>query len=96
MLRLSLVEIGSIVTSITALVGMIISFVKLYLDQRRTQKEVELTVKYLRELSKFVESNIRKQETQQQIEKEKLEWNKIRDVGKALWELVKYESEEDE
>ena len=92
-MSLSLVEIASIVTSITALVALIITFVKLCLDQRKTKREVDLTKQYLKTLSKLVESHIKRQESQQQIEKQRFEWNKIRDIGKALWEYVKYESE---
>jgi len=90
---LSWVEIGSIITSITALIGLIIAFVKLYLDQRKTRKEIELSKQYLQALSKLVESHIKSQESQQQIEKQKLEWKKMTDIGKTLWKLVTYESE---
>lgn len=92
---LSSVEVGSIVTSIAALVGSVATFVKLYLDQRKTKKEVELTVKYLRELSRFVESNIKAHESQQQIKREEFEWQKVKDIGKGLWEYFKYEMEEE-
>ena len=92
---MSSVEIGSIATSIAALISSIAAFVKLYLDQRKTKKEVELTVKYLRELSKFVESNIKARESQQQIKREEFEWQKVKDIGKGLFELLKYEMEEE-
>lgn len=92
-MSLSLAEIGSIVTSTAAIIGLIIAFVKLYLDQRKTRKEVELSKQYLKALSKLVESHIRSQESQQQIQKRKFEWDQIKDIGKALWEYIKYESE---
>lgn len=79
------------VTSIATLIGVIIAFTKLYLDQQKSKKDIELSKQYLKSLSKLVESHIRSQETQQQIERENLNWQKLKDIGKALWELAKSE-----
>lgn len=92
-MSLSSMEIGSIITSIVTFVGVIIAFAKLYLDQRKARKEIELSKQYLKSLSHLVESHIRSQESQQQIEREKLNWQKLTDIGKALWELATYEEE---
>lgn len=92
-MSLSPAEVGSILTSVATLIGVIIVFAKLYLDQRKSKKEIELSKQYLKSLSKLVESHIRSQETQQQIERQKLNWQILKDVGKALWEFATSEEE---
>jgi len=92
-MSLSPAEIGSILTSIGTLLTVIIAFAKLYLDQQKSKKEIELSKQYLKSLSELVESHIRSQETQQQIEKQKLNWQMLKDIGKALWELATSEEE---
>jgi len=87
-MSLSLVEIGSIITNIATIIGLIIAFAKLHLDQQKFKKEIELSKQYLKSLSKLVESHIKSQETQEQIEKQKLNWQIVKDVGKVLWELA--------
>ena len=62
------VDVGSIVT----IAGLVIVVVELYLNQRKAKKELELSKQYLQNLSKLVESHIKRQESQQQLEKNKL------------------------
>jgi len=95
------VEVGSIITSIATLIGVIIALVKLHLDQQKftkemelSKKEMELSKQYLKNLSQLVESHIRSQTSQQQIEREKLNWQQLKDIGKALWEYATSEEEE--
>ena len=79
-----LVDVGSIAT----ILGLIIAVVELYLNQRKAKKGLELNKQYLLNLSKLVESHIKRQESQQQLEKDKFEWQKLRDVAKTLWGLI--------
>lgn len=72
----SLKDIGSI----TAIVSLAIAVVKLYLDQRKAKKERQLQKEYLLTLSQLVKSL----ESQQQLEKEKLQWDKLTGIGKTL------------
>ena len=93
LMSLSLVEIGSIITNIATIIGLIIAFAKLHLDQQKSKEEIELSKQYLKSLSQLVESHVKSQESQQQIEKDRLNWQKLKDAGKALWELATYEEE---
>ena len=92
-MSLSPAEVGSILTSVVALISVIIAFAKLYFDQQKSKKEIELSKQYLKSLSQLVESHIRSQETQQQIEKQKLNWQILKDVGRGLWEFAISEEE---
>lgn len=92
-MSLSPTEVGRLLTSVVTLIGVIIAFAKLYLDQRKSKKEIELSKQYLKSLSKLVESHIKSQETQQQIERQKLNWQMLKDVGKTLWEFATSEEE---
>lgn len=92
-MSLSPAEVGSVLTSVVVLISVIIAFAKLYLDQKKSKREIELSKQYLKSLSKLVESHIRSQETQKQIETQKLNWQILKDVGKALWELATSEEE---
>lgn len=78
------VDVGSIVT----IAGLVIAVVELYLNQRKAKKELELSKQYLQNLSKLVESHIKRQESQQQLEKDKFAWKKLKDFAKALGDYV--------
>jgi len=83
---LSLADYVSIIVAIGTLAGAVL---KLYLNQRKTRKEIELGKQYLQTLSKLVQSHIKRQESQQQLEKDKHEWKKLKDLaklGKWVWE----------
>ena len=83
---LSLADYVSIIVTIGTLAGAVL---KLYLELRKAQKELELSKQYLKTLSKLVQSHIKRQESQQQFEKDKHEWKKLKDLaklGKWVWE----------
>lgn len=88
---LSSFDIGSLVATI----GLIITVIKLYLDQLKERERRKMSERYLRALSQVVESHIKTQESQQQLETQKLQWQVLKDVGKTLWELSKSEELED-
>jgi len=75
-------------------VGLAISVFTLYLNQRRTKKELELAKEYIQILSKLVESYKKGMESQQQLEKEKLQWQKLEGIGKLLGWVVEHAGEE--
>ena len=80
-----LLDIGSAV----AIVGLIISVVTLFLNQRKTKKELELTKEYLKTLSELVQTYRKGVDSQAQLQKERFEHEKLRDAAKALgwlWE----------
>jgi len=80
-----IVDIGSMV----GIVGLIIAFIELYLKQQKTKKEIELSKQYLETLSKIVQSHIKRQESRQQLDRDKFEHEKLKTYGKALgwiWE----------
>ena len=82
------------IASVVAIVGLAISVITLYLNQRKTKKDLELAKEYIQLLSKLVESYRKGIESQQQLEKDKFEWRKLETLGKALWGVVKYSEEE--
>lgn len=85
-MSLPLIDIGSII----AIVGLAITVLKLHLDQRKSKKELELAKEYLTTLTNLVKSMA----SQQQLEKEKFEWNKLVTIGKALGWLYEHSEEE--
>lgn len=81
--------------TIIALAGLIISVIKLYLDQRKAKKDLELSKHGLAILSKLVESYRQSEKSQLQLQKETLEWEKWKDMAKAagwIWERLEEES----
>jgi len=90
LMSLSPIEVGSIITSIATLVGVIIAFAKLYWEQQKAKKDIELSKQYLKTLSRLVYER-------EKLEREKLEWRKLEGIGKALgWILNRTEYEEEE
>jgi hypothetical protein len=87
---LSPFDVGSLV----AITSLIVTVVKLYLNQRKSRKEIELSKQYVQTLSRLVEAHIRAQGSQQELEKQKFDWQKLKDIAKGLWELAKSEDEE--
>jgi hypothetical protein len=81
-----LLDIGSAVT----IVGLVLAVLKMYLEQRKAKKERELQKKYLLTLSQLVKSL----ESQQQLEKEKLQWDKLTGIGKMLGWVAEHLEEE--
>lgn len=81
------IDIGSLI----AIAGLIFAVINLYLEQRKAKKELELSKEYLKTLSDIVKSL----QVQQQLEKEKLQWDRLRDIGKALGWLIERSEEEE-
>lgn len=80
--------------SLLAIVGLAITVVKLYLDQRRTKKEVELSKRGLQILSNLVEAYQKKQASQLQLKKEMFELEKWKAAAKTLgWIWQRMEEE---
>lgn len=82
----SLIDIGSAI----AIIGLVISVITLYLNQRKTRKELELAKEYVHVLSSLVESYKKSIVSQQRLGKEKLEWDKLKTIGKALGWMIEY------
>jgi len=80
--------------SIVAIIGLVLSVITLYLNQRKTKKELELTKEYIKVLSKLVESYKRGLEEQKELENRKLLWQQLEGFGRALgWIAEHYEEE---
>lgn len=85
-----LLDIGSVV----AIVMLVITVIKLYLEQRKAKKDIELSKQGLRVLSRLVEAYQKGQASQLQLQKEKLELEKWKAAAKAfgwLWERAEEE-----
>jgi len=83
------------VASVVAISGLIITVVKLYLDQRKTKRDIELSKRGLEILSRLVEAYRRGQESEQQLEREKLDFERWKAFAKAAgWVLDRIESED--
>ena len=82
--------------TIVAIAGLVITVVKLYLDQRKTRADMELSKRGLEILSRLVVAYKRGQEAQQALEQEKLEFQKWKAVAKAAgWVLDRIAIEEE-
>jgi len=86
---LSPLDVGHIVTVISLLIAVL----KLYMDQRKAKKELELTKQYLQTLSELVKSYREGIKSQQQLEKEKLQWQRLRDIAKLFGWFIEYSEE---
>lgn len=89
-MSLPLIDIGSLI----AIVGLVISVITLYFNQRKTKKELDLAKEYVQTLSRLVESYKMSMRTQQELQKEEFNWEKLKSIGKALGWIVEH-SEED-
>jgi uncharacterized protein YoxC len=86
-----LIDIGSII----AIAALILSVITLYLNQRKTKKELELTKEYINVLSQLIGSYKRSAEAQQGLEERKLLWKQLEGIGKAFgWMIKHFEDEE--
>lgn len=86
-----MVDIGSMV----AIIGLIVSVVTLYFNQRKTKKELDLTKEYIKVLSQLVESYKKSLEAQQELEQKKLLWQQLEGIGKALGWIAEHTGEEE-
>lgn len=85
-----LLDIGSVV----AIIGLAITVVKLYLEQRKARKDIELSKQGLNILSRIVEASEKGQESQLQLEKRKLDLQTWKAAAKAFgWVLERMEEE---
>jgi hypothetical protein len=83
--------------TIAAIVGLVITVLKLYLDQRKAKADIELSKRGLQILSRLVETYKRGQESQQALEREKLEFERWKAVAKAAgWVLDRLDVEDEE
>ena len=83
--------------TIVAIVGLAITIVKLYLEQRKAKADIELSKRGLEILSRLVTAYKRGQESQQALKKEKLELDKWKALAKAAgWVLDRFYFEEEE
>lgn len=86
-MSLPLLDIGSVI----AIVGLAITVVKLYLEQRKNKKDIELSKQGLKILSRLVEAYQKGQKSQLELEKRKLELETWKAAAKTLgwvWERV--------
>jgi len=82
---------------IVPLVSLALAVLKLYLDQRRTKREIEISKQGIMILSRVVESYKKGQESMQQLEREKLAFERWKAAAKAIgWIFERLESEEEE
>lgn len=82
---------------IVPLVSLALAVLKLYLDQRRTKREIEISKQGIMILSRLVESYKKGQESMQQLEREKLAFERWKAAAKAIgWIFERLESEEEE
>jgi len=84
------------IASIVAIAGLIVSVITLYLNQRKTKKELELAKEYVHTLSRLVESYRTGMRTNQQLQKEKFEWEKLKTIGKAFGWMIEHSEEDDD
>ena len=89
-MTLPIVDIGGAI----AIAGLAVAVLKLYLEHRKAKKDLKLAKEYIRILSGLVESYKEGLASQQQLEKQKLEWDRLKTIGKGLWEAFKYSEEE--
>ena len=92
-MSLSPVEIGSLLANAATVASVVVAFLKLRSDQQKSRREIELSKKYLKSLSELVQAHTRSQDSQQELEIERLNWQKLTDLGKALWAVATYEEE---
>ncbi len=89
-MSMPLLDIGSVV----AIVGLAITVIKLYLEQRKAKKDIELSKQGLKVLSRLVESYEKGQKSQLELEKRKLELETWKSAAKAFgWLLERAEEE---
>jgi len=90
-MALSILEYVGIIVPIATLT---IAVIKLYLEQRKAKRDIELSKQGLKILSRLVDTYQRGQASQLQLEKQKLEFEKWKSAAKALgWILERVEEE---
>jgi hypothetical protein len=79
-----------------AIASLVVAIVELHLRHRKDRSDIELNKRGLEVLSKLVESYERGQESQKQLQQEKLQFEKWKSLAKAAgWILDRIESDEE-
>jgi len=90
-MALSVLDYMGIIVPIATLT---IAVLKLYLEQRKARREIELSKQGLRVLSRLVEAYQKGQTSQLQLQKDRLEFEKWKSAAKAfgwIWERMEDE-----
>jgi hypothetical protein len=86
---LSLLDYGTMV----AIASLVVAIIGLYLEHRKNRSDIELSKQGLEVLSNLVQSYERGQESQRQLQQEKLQFEKWKSLAKAAgWVLDRIES----
>jgi hypothetical protein len=81
---------------IVPIVSLAVAVFKLYLDQRKARREIEMSKQGIMILSQLVESYKKGQESAQQLEREKFAFEQWKAAAKAIgWIFERLESEEE-
>jgi len=81
---------------IVPIVSLAIAVLKLYLNQRKARREIEISKQGIMILSQLVESYEKGQESTQQLEREKFVFEQWKAAAKAIgWIFERLESEEE-
>ena len=81
---------------IIPIISLAIAVLKLYFDQRKAKREIEMSKQGIMILSQLVESYKKGQESAQQLEREKFAFEQWKAAAKAIgWIFERLESEEE-
>ena len=81
---------------IVPIISLAVAVLKLYLDQRKAKREIEMSKQGIVILSQLVESYKKGQESAQQLEREKFAFEQWKTAAKAIgWIFERLESEEE-
>ena len=79
-----------------AIASLVVAIIGLYLEHRKDRSDIELSKQGLQVLSKLVESYERGQESQKQLQQERLQFEKWKSLAKAAgWVLDHMESDDE-
>lgn len=82
--------------TIVAIASLLVAIIGLYLEHRKDRSDIELSKQGLRVLSKLVESYEKGQESQRQLQQERLQFEKWKSLAKAAgWILDRIEADEE-
>lgn len=82
--------------TMVAIASLVVAIIGLYLEHRKDRSDIELSKRGLEVLSKLVESYERGQESQRQLQQERLQFEKWKSLAKtAGWVLDHIESDDE-
>ena len=82
--------------TMVAIASLVVAIIELHLRHRKDRSDIELSKRGLEVLSKLVESYERGQESQKQLQQEKLQFEKWKSLAKAAgWILDRIETDEE-